>query len=584
MFKDLYMKKWILLLLAVFICTAGFADRKKKNTTPEQILSEERQVEFDYCYMEGVRCKITGNFQEALKWFDNCLKILPGSSAVKYEIAGLLSIGDDLNNGLKFAREAVAGNPGNMWYKVLLANILQEKSMIEEACQVYTEIIDKYPDKDDFYLLEASLYASVEKWQQAIEVFDRYEEQFGVTEPVSIEKIKLYTKLDNVKKASAELVKLIRKFPDRSEYLSLLAELYFNYNQDKKGLQILDRLLKAEPDNGFVHFYLADYYRGKKLIDEAEKHTKSALLSDKIDNGFKIQYILKLILAPDSIAITDAQIDSYVALLLEKYKEDLGVRALHSDLLKKDGKLEDAKKELEYILEHDRNNYLIWEELLLLYNDMQDFSSMYSRSLDAIRYFPERPLPYLMAGVKLVMDNQVKSALPFFEKGVTLSDENPAMKAQFYANLGECYYQLDSVEKAFKMFDETLKINPNDALVLNNYAYYLALRKENLSMAEQMIAQAVKMEPDNATSLDTYAWVLYVRGNYSQAKFYMKLAMEKSKEVSGVLYNHYGDILYMNGEKEEALNMWKKALETGIEDKEELKVLKQKIETGVLPE
>ena len=394
----------------------------------------------------------------------------------------------------------------------------------------------------------------------------------------------MYTKLDNVKKASAELVKLIRKFPDRSEYLSLLAELYFNYNQDKKGLQILDRLLKAEPDNGFVHFYLADYYRGKKLIDEAEKHTKSALLSDKIDNGFKIQYILKLILAPDSIAITDAQIDSYVALLLEKYKEDLGVRALHSDLLKRDGKLEDAKKELEYILEHDRNNYLIWEELLLLYNDMQDFSSMYSRSLDAIRYFPERPLPYLMTGVKLVMDNQVKSALPFFEKGVTLSDENPAMKAQFYANLGECYYQLDSVEKAFRMFDETLKINPNDALVLNNYAYYLALRKENLSMAEQMIAQAVKMEPDNATSLDTYAWVLYVRGNYSQAKFYMKLAMEKSKEVSGVLYNHYGDILYMNGEKEEALNMWKKALETGIEDKEELKVLKQKIETGVLPE
>ncbi len=35
---------------------------------------------------------------------------------------------------------------------------------------------------------------------------------------------------------------------------------------------------------------------------------------------------------------------------------------------------------------------------------------------------------------------------------------------------------------------------------------------------------------------------------------------------------------------EKSLNMWKKALETGIEDKEELKVLKQKIETGVLPE
>lgn len=578
------MKKWILILLAVFICTAGFADRKKKNPVTEQALSEARQFEFDYSFMEGVRNKIIGNFQDALKWFDNCLKILPGSAAVKYEIAGLLTIGNDLNSGLKFAREAVAGNPDNMWYKILLANILQDKSMIEEACQVYSEIISKYPDKDDFYLLEASLFVSVEKWQKAIDVFNQYEKQFGITEPVSIEKIKLYTKLDDVKKASAELVKLIRKFPDRSEYLSLLAELYFNYNQDKKGLQILDRLLKAEPDNGFVHFYLADYYRSKKLIEEAEKHVRSALLSDKIDNSYKIQYILKLILAPDSVAVTDAQIDSYIALLLEKYKDDLGVRALYSDLLKKDGKLEEAKNELEYILEHDRNNYLIWEELLLLYNDMHDFNSMYSKSLDAIRYFPERPMPYLMAGVKLMMDNQISIALPFFEKGVTLSDENMAMKAQFYANLGECYYQLDSVEKAFRMYDETLKINPNDALVLNNYAYYLALRKENLSRAEQMIAHAVKMEPDNATSLDTYAWVLYVRGNYSQAKFYIKLAIEKSKEISGVLYDHYGDILYMNDDKEGALDMWKKALEAGIDDKEELKILKQKIETGVLPE
>ena len=136
-------------------------------------------------------------------------------------------------------------------------------------------------------MIEAELYISVEKWQKAIEVFDRYEQQNGITEPVSIEKIKLYTKLDDVKKASNELLKLIRKFPDKSEYLSLLAELYFNYNQDKKGLQILDRILKAEPDNGFVHFYLADYYRSKKELKEADRHTKEALVSDKIEMDIK---------------------------------------------------------------------------------------------------------------------------------------------------------------------------------------------------------------------------------------------------------------------------------------------------------
>lgn len=61
--------------------------------------------------------------------------------------------------------------------------------MIEEACNVYADIIAKYPNKEEFYLIEAELYISVEKWQKAIEVFDRYEQQNGITEPVSIEKL-----------------------------------------------------------------------------------------------------------------------------------------------------------------------------------------------------------------------------------------------------------------------------------------------------------------------------------------------------------------------------------------------------------
>ena len=57
--------------------------------------------------------------------------------------------------------------------------------------------------------------------------FDRYEQQNGITEPVSIEKIKLYTKLDDVMKASNELLKLIRKFPDKSEYLSFQYDWWY---------------------------------------------------------------------------------------------------------------------------------------------------------------------------------------------------------------------------------------------------------------------------------------------------------------------------------------------------------------------
>ena len=574
------MKKGFALIFIFFLVIHVFADKRKKVETVQE-LDEKSKLEFDYAFMEGVRNKITGNYQKALGWFDNCLKILPSSPVAKYELAALLSANEDFNAALQLAREAVSGNPDNMWYKVLLANILQKKSMIEEACNVYADIIAKYPNKEEFYMLEAGLYTSVEKWQKAIEVYDRYEKQYGITEPVSIEKIKLYTKLDDIKKASNELLKLIHKFPERSEYLSLLAELYFNYNQDKKGLQILDRLLKADPDNGFVHFYLADYYRSKKQEKLADEHTKNALASDKIDNGYKIQYILKLILNSDTTLVTETELDQYMALLLERYNDDLAVRALHSDFLKKDNKLAEAKKELEYILSKDHNNYLIWEELLLLCNETSDTVCMYDRSVEAIKYFPEQPLPYVFAGISLMLRQNFMDALPFFEKGTVLTDDKVALKSQFYSYMADCYYNLDSVERAFDMFDQVLKINPNDILVLNNYAYYLSLRNENLSLAEQMSSKAVAMESDNPTYLDTYAWVLYKRGDYSQAKFYMKLALEKSKDPSGVLYEHYGDILFRNGDEKQALEMWKKALELGTEVTDELK---KKVETGILPE
>ena len=568
------MVRWIAFILFFLFILPAFADKKKK-TENIQELDEKTRLEFDYSFMEGVRSKITGDYQAAIGWFDNCLKILPSSSVAKYEIAGILTAGEDYNGALQLAREAVAGNPDNMWYKILLANILQKKAMIEEACNVYADIIAKYPNKEEFYLIEAELYISVEKWQKAIEVFDRYEQQNGITEPVSIEKIKLYTKLDDVKKASNELLKLIRKFPDKSEYLSLLAELYFNYNQDKKGLQILDRILKAEPDNGFVHFYLADYYRSKKELKEADRHTKEALVSDKIENGYKIQYILKLILNPDTTLTSDSQLDNYMNLLMQKYSDDLSVRALHSDFLKKDHKLAEARNELEYILSKDKNNYLIWEELLLMCNEMGDTTCMYRHGIEAIKYFPEQPL----SGIALMMQKQFAEALPLFEKGVELTDDKPELRSQFYSYLADCYYNLDSVERAFKMFDEVLKINPNDILVLNNYAYYLSLRNERLALAEKMSSQAVAMESDNATYLDTYAWVLYKRGEYSQARYYIKLAIEKDKDPSGVLYEHYGDILYRSGEHQEALKMWKKAAEMGGGVSEELN---DKIQSGKL--
>lgn len=571
-------KNFFILLSVLFLTVNVFADQKKKVNTYGE-LDEKTRLEFDYSFAEGVKYKITNDLQTALGWFDNCLKFFPESTPAKFEIANILFLKEDYNGALQLIREAIAGDPDNAWYKVLMATILQKKGMIEEACNVYAEIIAKEPEKEEYYLLEAGLYVSVEKWEKAIEVYNRYEKKFGITEVVSIEKIKLYSKMDNLKLASNELSVLIKKYPERNEYLGLLAELYFNHNQDKKGLQILNKILSEDPQNGYVNLFLADYYSEKNKQELSDKHVRIAFLNDELDNAFKIQYMLKLALDPDTVKNTDAQLQSYMDLLMQKYSDDLSVRALHSDFLKKDNKMQEARGELEYIVSKDPNNYLIWEELLLLCNQMVDTACMYDKSLETIKYFPEQPLPYALAGISQVLKKNYADAIGYFEKGVTLSGDKSVLKAQFYSYLGDCYYNLDSIDLAFQMFDDVLYINPNDVLVLNNYSYYLSLKNMRLDDAEKMASKAVSLESDNGTYLDTYAWVLYMRKDYSQAKYYIKRAIEKTEKPSGVLYEHYGDILFMSGEKEEALKMWKKALEIGDDYSS---VLKQKIEKGIL--
>ena len=164
---------------------------------------------------------------------------------------------------LRVAREAVGIEGENVWYRFLLANILRGKSMVEESCAVYDDLIVLYPDRKDFYLIQVELYVSTEKWGRAIEVMDRYEKRFGVSGEISLEKTKLHVQQGNVKKASRELMKLVRKFPDHNEYTGALAELYLENDQEKKGLQLLKGLLKRNPSDGFLQFYLADYHEKK---------------------------------------------------------------------------------------------------------------------------------------------------------------------------------------------------------------------------------------------------------------------------------------------------------------------------------
>ena len=103
-------------------------------------------------------------------------------------------------------------------------------------------------------------------------------------------------------------------------------------------------------------------------------------------------------------------------------------------------------------------------------------------------------------------------------------------------------------------------IDPNNILILNNYAYDLSVRDEDLKKAKKMSEITVEKEPMNPSYLDTYGWIFYMLGNYDSAKVYIEKAVSINGS-SAVLLEHLGDVYFALKDDLNAKKYWMKSLE-----------------------
>jgi tetratricopeptide (TPR) repeat protein len=262
-----------------------------------------------------------------------------------------------------------------------------------------------------------------------------------------------------------------------------------------------------------------------------------------------------------------------------EYPQEAKFNLLYGNLLM----LQDKKKEANYqyriYAESDPTNPLGWEQLLQS-TDFDSIHQVISICESAISYLPEEPLFYFYLSAGQYQIKEYRNALATLDKGLELVPaSNSALLSEFYGQRGGVYHELDIQDSAFVDFEKALQYNPENLVVLNNYAYYLSLEHKDLSKAEKMSSITIKAEPTNPTYLDTYGWILFEQGAYSMAKIYIEKAVnysiEKEEELSSEVLEHYGDVLFKTGNTEKAMEYWLKAKEAGSESK----TLDKKIES-----
>jgi tetratricopeptide (TPR) repeat protein len=235
---------------------------------------------------------------------------------------------------------------------------------------------------------------------------------------------------------------------------------------------------------------------------------------------------------------------------------------LYADIALQEKNYSEAQKALMKMVASDSTRYNTWEMLLYADYSLEDYNNMAQHAATASRFFPLQPLPFMFGGIANYQLGNYAKAVQMLERGKDFVFDDPRTLDDFYTLLGDSYHQLNNDEKTFYYYDKALKNNPKNALILNNYAYYLALSGKELEKAEKMSFESLKIDANNVNNMDTYGWIMYKMGRYDDAALWIKKALEKDPD-NGVVNDHYGDIMYKLGKVDEAVIYWKKAKDTG---------------------
>ena len=533
----------------------GAVERYK---TPE----EEKKVNKSLIY-DAKKAEILGDLNKAEELFKKVLEKNPNNDVAYYELANIYYRYLDYEDALIYAEKAASIDPGNIWYQQLLADLFQKNSQYDNATKVFASLVKTDPENFDYRYQLAIAYIYSGEYHHAIEEYNLIEEMIGITEEVSIQKQKLYIQLKKVDKAAEEIKQLIKAQPNENKYYAILAEIYMSQNEPEKALEIYKTIADNFPNDPYIHISLSDYYRKIGDKEKSFEELKLGFKNPRLEIDSKIQILLSYYTVSEIYEELKDQAITLAAILIESHPADPKSHSMYADFLVRDGRYEEARDEFRKVLELDSSRFLIWESLLRIEAEIGDFEAMLEESILAMELYPEQPLVYLFNGVANYQLKKYDEGVKSFNNGVSLVIDNNLLKSQFYAYLGDVYNQLHDDAASDAAYEMVLVLDPDNSYVLNNFAYYLSLRKEKLKKAAIMAQKACRLDPENSANLDTYGWVLFQLEQYNEAAVWIKKALKQGGSSSAVILEHYGDVLFKQGEAEEANLYWEKAKAAG---------------------
>ncbi len=144
--------------------------------------------------------------------------------------------------------------------------------------------------------------------------------------------------------------------------------------------------------------------------------------------------------------------------------------------------------------------------------------------------------------------------------------------------LASLYEEAGEYDKAIERYRRLLESSPDNALVLNNLAYALAVRKNSPAEALPLAEKAYSVAKGSANIVDTLGWIHHLMGNNDKASQLLGQAVTLAPQNADIQL-HYAILSAEMGNTTAAEDSLRRALEIDrkLEEREEVRQLRARL-------
>lgn len=549
----------LMIALALFMLMGcGTAAKKSAHVLPdgtEEVTSKSMALSAKY--IDASKEKILGNFDQAVKLLEECIKTDPKHHPSYYQLADINHIRREYDDALFWIEKAIALDKSNVWYRVLHADLLLKLGRYREAASVYDAINSMRPGKRLWYEAKAHANLRSGKLKDAAATYRDILDRFDFDEDIFFRLLDVYEKQGNHRKVEQSLHWLIQQYSYETRYLGLMAAYYNERNQPAKALPLWQEILRIEPGNGEVRFELANYYRSRGEEEQAFSELHEAFKTPNLSIDAKIVVMLSYYDLTQKYPELLPEAYTLLGIMVEQHHENPKGWSMYGDFLFRDERYAEALKMMQTVVQLDSSRYLVWEQLLESAYRISNFSALVSYGEKSLRMFPDQALLYLYHGSGLFHAGRYDDAIRVFNQGYFFTGFNDSLAALFLMRIAEANHEKAEAGRAEDYYKRALGRGLSTPEFVAAYLRFMAMNS-SYSDIPALESAIQRIQPDDPLLKIAKLWKMLGTGRNTDIKAELEKITGGNSENYKVL-EHAGFLCYHAGMTDEALVYWRRA-------------------------